>query len=192
MGRSLVANRFFLTTGVGVHKDELMSFELALEAAGVENFNMVKISSVLPAGCRLIEREEGIVQLVPGQITFAVLARSSTPEPGRRVAAALGLAIPEDVEQPGYISEVEESFGLSDRAVIAKAEKLALEIMASRHKARFVIEDEFDPRKKHYRVGKLDVRIRGIAQVAVGDEDGRHTTVIAAAVFLFDSPVSND
>ena len=74
--RAIVPSRFFLTSGVGVHKHELMSFELALDRAGIENCNLVKISSVLPPGCKLMLRDEARELLVPGQVTFAVYALS--------------------------------------------------------------------------------------------------------------------
>jgi arginine decarboxylase len=182
--RAIVPSRFFLTSGVGVHKHELMSFELALDRAGIENCNLVKTSSVIPLGCKLMPGDEARELLVPGQVTFAVYARASTPEPGRLIAAALGLALPEQGDMPGYISEVEEGYRLDERSAGEEAERIALEILASRRKVKFDIGAEWDRRKRRYRIGREDVRTRSIAAAAVGDEQGRHTTVIAAAVFL--------
>jgi len=51
--------KVFLTKGVDVHKDKLASFELALRDAGIEKYNLVFVSSILPPNCKIISREEG-------------------------------------------------------------------------------------------------------------------------------------
>lgn len=38
----------FFTKGVGVHKEKLRSFELALREAGIAQYNIVSVSSILP------------------------------------------------------------------------------------------------------------------------------------------------
>jgi arginine decarboxylase len=43
--------------------------------------------------------------LAPGQITFCVMARMDTNEPNRLISASIGLAIPADSENYGYLSE---------------------------------------------------------------------------------------
>jgi len=47
-GFSLVPTRVFFTKGVGSHRDELRSFELALKDAGIEKLNLVHVSSIFP------------------------------------------------------------------------------------------------------------------------------------------------
>src|SRR5439155_674983 len=44
----MVPNKVFFTKGVGVHKERLASFELALRAAGVTHRNLVLVSSIFP------------------------------------------------------------------------------------------------------------------------------------------------
>jgi hypothetical protein len=73
----------------------------------------VTVSSILPPGCELITRVSGVATLSPGELTFCVLARSETNEPGRRVAAGIGLARPKDPTHYGYISE-RHAFGMSE------------------------------------------------------------------------------
>ena len=75
----------FLTRGVGVHRHLLAAFELALRDADIEQQNLVTVSSILPPGCRLIPSETGVATLRPGEITFCVMARAETNEPGRRI-----------------------------------------------------------------------------------------------------------
>ncbi len=101
----LVPKRIFFTSGVGYHRDNLQSFELALRNAGIEKCNIVPVSSIFPPDCELISKEKGIKELEPGQMTFAVLAGNSANEPNRLVSASVGLARPKDKKQYGYISE---------------------------------------------------------------------------------------
>jgi arginine decarboxylase len=91
-----VPNTVFLTKRIGVHRHQLTSFELGLRDADIEQQNLVSISSILPPHCKLIPREAGVATLRPGEITFSVLARSETDEPGRRIHASIGLARPAD------------------------------------------------------------------------------------------------
>ena len=104
-GTQLVPNKIFFTTGVGTHREKLVSFEMALRAAGIAQHNLVRISSILPPECEIVEREEGVSQLRPGQIVFCVLSEAATNEPGRRVGASIGVAMPNDRSMYGYISE---------------------------------------------------------------------------------------
>ena len=86
----------FLTKGKGVHKDSLTSFELALRDAEIADLNLVSVSSIKPPLCKTVSRQEGRKYLMPGQIVFAVMARSATNEPNRLIATSIGLARPVD------------------------------------------------------------------------------------------------
>ena len=55
-----VPKEMFFTKGVGSHKHELRSFELALRDAGIEKCNIVHVSSIFPPNCELISKNEGI------------------------------------------------------------------------------------------------------------------------------------
>jgi len=93
---SLVPERVFLTKGVGKHRYQLKSFEETLRQAGVARQNLVQVSSILPPKCKVIARENGLKSLVPGQITYCVMARSDTNEHGRLIASSIGIAVPKD------------------------------------------------------------------------------------------------
>ena len=58
----MVAQKIFLTKGVGVHKDKLASFEAALRSAGIEKFNLVYVSSIFPQKCKQITRSAGVFE----------------------------------------------------------------------------------------------------------------------------------
>lgn len=93
----MIPEYFFLTKGVGKHKEQLQSFELALRDAGIQHCNIVSVSSIVPPGCRLIPREQGLKLISLGEITFVVLARNSTNEPHRLIASSIGVAIRKSV-----------------------------------------------------------------------------------------------
>src|SRR3990167_8949734 len=96
----------FLTKGVGIHKDRLASFELALRDAGIEKCNLVYVSSILPPNCKLISKEEGLRLLKAGEITYCVMARVECNEPNRLMSTAIGIAVPSDKKNNyGYLSE---------------------------------------------------------------------------------------
>ena len=174
----------FLTKGIGVHRHRLTSFEYALRDADIEQQNLVSISSILPPGCKLISREEGVTTLRPGEITFSVLARAETDEPGRRIHASIGLARPADPSMYGYIAEHHGSGMTADQSG-DYAEDLAASMLAS------TLGIEFDPgaawneRKKLYEHTQLIIESLSITAAAQGDDSGLWTCVVAAAVFRF-------
>ena len=92
----LVPKKMFFTKGVGTHKAELRSFELALRESGIEKCNLVKVSSILPPDCKMISKNEGLKEVYPGMITYVVMSRCSASEPHRLIAVSIGCAVPAD------------------------------------------------------------------------------------------------
>ena len=178
----LVPTKVFFTKGVGVHKDKLASFELALREAGIAHCNMVLVSSIFPPGCKRVSKEEGVKLLRPGQVVFVVYDRNSTDEPNRLVAASVGVAIPADPGQHGYLSE-HNSFGESDEKAGDYAEDLAASMLATTLGIEFDPNQAWDEREQLYKISGKIVRTSNITQSAVGNKDGRWTTVFSAAVF---------
>jgi len=183
MVRHMVPNKIFFTKGVGKHKHQLQSFELALRSAGIEKCNIVRVSSIVPPNCKIIPRERGIKLLKPGQITYCVISQNSTNEPNRLVGAAIGIAIPRGNNSYGYISE-HHSFGETNKKLGDYAEDLAATMLATTLGLEFDPDKAWDERKQEYKMSGRFVRTQSIAQTAKGDKNGLWTTVIAAAVFL--------
>src|SRR3989338_3458410 len=100
----MIPAKLFLTKGVGRHKERLASFEIALRDAGIEKFNLVSVSSILPPNCKIIPKEKGVTELKPGQIVHYVVARQETDENNRLIAASIGIAVPADPNDYGYLS----------------------------------------------------------------------------------------
>jgi len=180
---ALVPKAVFFTRGVGRHATRLQSFELALRKAGIEKGNLVRVSSILPPGCRIIPRNEGLATLAPGAITFCVLAEASTDEPSRLVSAGIGLAQPADGKQYGYISE-HHGFGMNEDRVDDLVEDMAATMLATTLGITFDPETDYDERKELFRMSGKIVRTSSCVQTAEGDKNGLWTTVVASAVMV--------
>lgn len=177
------ATKIFFTKGVGKHKDYLQSFELALRMAGIERCNLVSVSSIFPAGCKRISREEGLKQIEAGMITFCVMARNSTNEPNRLIASSIGVALPKDENQYGYISE-HHPYGENEKTSGDYAEDIAAQMLATTLGVEFDPETAWDEREQIYKASGQIYKTFNITQSAEGDKSGLWTTVIAAAVLL--------
>jgi arginine decarboxylase len=180
----LVPKRMFFTKGVGTHKAELRSFELALRDAGIEKCNLVHVSSILPPECKVISRNEGLKELYAGMITYAVMSRCFSNEPHRLIAASIGCAVPADPNAYGYLSE-HHAFGQNEKVAGDIAEDLAVEMLASTLGLEFDEDKSWDENKQIYSLHDKIVRTSNTAQTAVIGPEGNYTTVIASAVFLF-------
>lgn len=179
----VIPRKVFFTKGVGQHKDRLESFELALRSAGIERFNLVRVSSILPPGCRIISRDAGLKELKPGQIIYCVLSENSSNEPNRLIAASIGCAIPADKTQYGYLSE-HHSYGESEDKAGDYAEDLAASMLATTLGIEFDVDKNYDERKEVWKMSNKIVRTRNITQSAIVGRRGWWTTVVAAAVFV--------
>ena len=161
----LLPKKVFFTTGVGRHEDELVSFELALRDAGIEKFNLVTESSIYPPRCEEVEVEEGLRELMPGQIVFCVMARISSNEEGRHIYASIGAAVPEDSTLNGYLTEY---YGYCDDS--ESEEEIGRH---SEEMAAYMLRTAF---------GIDDFRTFNVTRKA--EVKGGYTTVVAAAVFV--------
>jgi len=157
---------------------------LALRDAGIAGCNNVSVSRILPPGCKRIPKEEGLKLIKPGQILFCVMARNSTNEPNRLIAAAIGCAKPKDPLRYGYLSE-HHSFGETEEKAGEYAEDLAASMLASSLGITFDPNQAWDEREKIYKVNGQITFTTNITQSALGDKNGLWTTVIAAVVFIF-------
>jgi arginine decarboxylase len=96
-----VPSEVFFVSGTGSHRTRVGSFERALRDAGVEPYNLVSVSSILPPDADTVEPHEGIARLEPGQVVHAVLGRETAE--GGEARAAVGVARPD--EGHGYFVE---------------------------------------------------------------------------------------
>ena len=182
-GFTLVPTRVFFTKGVGSHRDELRSFELALKDAGIEKLNLVHVSSIFPPNCKIIPRDEGAKLIPPGSIAFCVMARLASNEMRRLIAASIGCAIPADKNTYGYLSE-HHAYGQSDEVGGEFAEDMAASMLASTLGVEFDDVANWDEKEQVFKISGEIIRTFNVTQSAVISSKG-WTTVLASAVFLF-------
>ncbi|HRW03650.1 MAG TPA: arginine decarboxylase, pyruvoyl-dependent [Caldilineaceae bacterium] len=179
----LVPHKLFLTRGVGVHKEKLTSFEMALREADIAQFNLVRVSSIFPPRCKIVEREEGLQLLQPGEVVFAVIAEMSTNEPGRRIASSIGVARPADQDKYGYLSE-HHTYGQTEQEAGDYAEDLAATMLATTLGIPFDADKDYNERREQYRMGGEIVDSTSITVAVTAEPGGVWTTTIAAAILI--------
>lgn len=101
--------QYFIHSGEGHASHSMTSFDLALLKAGVGNYNLVRVSSILPAG--LIEANH--ISLPEGSPLHIAYASITSNNPGTCISAAVSVGIPVDKSKVGVIMEhsapIEES-----------------------------------------------------------------------------------
>ena len=90
--------------GTATGPTALSSYDAALAEAGVHNYNLVTLSSVIPAGPD-IELPGTAPNLGPPGEALEVVQSAATAAPGERAAAGIGLA--RSAEGPGIFYEVD-------------------------------------------------------------------------------------
>ncbi|HXH27659.1 MAG TPA: arginine decarboxylase, pyruvoyl-dependent [Candidatus Polarisedimenticolia bacterium] len=178
-----VSKKIFLTKGVGRHREKLNSFEMALRDAGIAQFNLVRVSSIFPPGCRIIPKSQGLKYLRAGEVVFSVMSQSETNEPHRLCAAAIGVALPAKPGRHGFLSE-HHSYGQTEDLAGDYAEDLAAQMLATVTGVEFDPDSSYDERKEIWKISGEIYRTINVTQSAVGDKRGWWTTVVAAAVLI--------
>lgn len=91
---------YCVVSGVGKSKYPLVAFDEALRAAGVGDYNLVKVSSILPPAC--IEETE--IDAPKGSILFTAYGMA-VASPGEVKESAVACAVPVDSDLNGVIFE---------------------------------------------------------------------------------------
>ncbi len=104
---NLIPSEFFITSGSATSNvSDLNAFDLALKNAGIEEQNLVAVSSVIPPEAKEVEKKK----LFMGAVTFCVLAQMRG-KPGENIAAGIAYAFRED----GYGGYVAEGHGYGNK-----------------------------------------------------------------------------
>lgn len=81
--------RYCLVAGSGEGYSCLNAFDAALLDAGIGNMNLLKVSSILPAGARQVSE----IQLRPGSLVPTAYAGFTSDVPGEVVSAAIAVGL---------------------------------------------------------------------------------------------------
>jgi len=95
----------------------------------------------------------------------------------------VGLAIPQDRRQFGYLSE-HHDYGMTEKKAGDYAEDLAAEMLATTLGLEFDSNKSYDEKMEIWKISGKIVRTRSITQSAEGDKNGLWTTVVAAGIFI--------
>lgn len=123
----LKTNRYTFVSGVGKGSTELNAFDNALYNAGVGNYNLIKVSSILPP----ISKKEKIVDGVAGGILPIAYGSKVNCEKGSQIVAAVAAGIPQELEDIGVIMEY-SGFGNQEQAELIVKE-MVREAMCNRN-----------------------------------------------------------
>lgn len=80
----------FVTTGTGEGPNPLAAFDRALFEAGIANFNLLVLSSVIPPGAKIREKQLHLNDEDWGARLYVVLAQHRESEIGRQAWAGIG------------------------------------------------------------------------------------------------------
>lgn len=84
--------KIFVTHGKGEGATKLAAFDAALWDAGIGNYNIIKLSSVIPDNSQVVAQRLRWNGKEHGYRLYCVLSRAATDVIGRKVCAGLGWA----------------------------------------------------------------------------------------------------
>jgi arginine decarboxylase len=123
--------RILVTAGTGEGSTVLSAFDAALIDAGIANYNLIPLSSIVPKGATVIKEREDRNGAEYGHRLYVVIARFHQTEPGKEAWAGIGWRQQED--RSGIFVE---HYGPSKEEVSTLIES-SLDTMAKNRKAHF-------------------------------------------------------
>lgn len=96
--------KYCLVAGIGAGEYAISSFDSALLDAGVGNYNLVRVSSILPPDCQ----KSQTISSSPGSVLFTAYAALTTKDVAK-IASAVAVAIPKEPIECGVIMEYSDN-----------------------------------------------------------------------------------
>lgn len=181
---SLVPKKIFFVKGKGFSlNSKLRSFEEALRNAGIEKFNLVKVSSIIPPQCKEVMKSEGLKHLETGQVVYSVLSKISSNNKDDLICSSIGVAKPTSEGFYGYLSE-HHSIDIKPEKLGEISEGLAAEMLATTLGISFNFESDYAKKKEILRIDGKIIEIKNITESTTIKKDGEWATVLVAAVFI--------
>lgn len=174
---NFVPKKVFFTKGKGYADSEACSFENALENAGISQFNLVEVSSILPPNCKFVSKEQGLKNLKPGQIVFCVSSIITSKKSNEWIGAGIGCAVSKNKKQHGFLCKYSAQ-GKDEDEISRHTEKLALSLFASS-----IPLNSKEKNKKHLNINNENVKTFSVVQTALCKKN-EYSTVVAFAVFV--------
>jgi arginine decarboxylase len=112
------------------------------------------------------------------------MARADTNEHCRLVATSVGIAVPKDRNNWGYLSEV-HGYGMNEQEAADLSEDLAAGMLGTTLGLEMDASKAWSEKEQVYKSSGLIIRTSNITQTARGMRE-LWTTTVAIAMFLFD------
>ena len=124
-----IKHKYYINSGRGKSKHCLVSFDEALRDMGLEDYNLMKISSILPA----YSKQEDHVNCEKGSFLPTAYSNISSNMPGDSIASAVGVAIP--IQQDKDVGVIMEFSAHCSQIEAEKTiESMLREAMLNRHR----------------------------------------------------------
>ena len=117
---------FYISSGAGTSQYRLVAFDNALHQTGISDYNLLRVSSILPMG----SVQQHTVDLEKGSLLPTAYASISSNTQGEKIATAIAVGISKQSDNIGVIMEYEMK-GTKDEARNV-AEAMVKEAMANR------------------------------------------------------------
>lgn len=102
---SYLAKECCISRGKGASVNGLPSFDKALLEAGVGNYNLVRLSSILPARCAWVDVEDIADYIEEGSLLPTAYSTITSDVEGDVIVSTIGVGIPVDDSKVGVIME---------------------------------------------------------------------------------------
>lgn len=147
----IIPTHYTIVSGKGYSEYSLVAFDNALIAAGIGDYNLVKVSSILPASCQY----ETYINIPCGSIVYAAYATATVCEE-QKMSLAVAAALPSGMGDSGVIFETSSKNNDAEQIVYA----MCCEAMKKRGR---IIEDIKS--SSIIISGKRDIYVCGISAV---------------------------
>lgn len=94
-------SNYYISAGKGRSNYKLVAFDNALISAGISNYNLLKVSSILPAKCK----RKSSIEVEFGKSLLTAYASISSNCNGERISACVAVGIPKNKDEIGIIME---------------------------------------------------------------------------------------
>ncbi len=115
--------RVILTSGGTDGINELSAFDNALYDSGIADFNLIKVSSIVPSGVPISKFKVGASEvLADGVLAPAVFEVIYSDVPGQKIVSGVGVGIPKGSEsKPGIIFTYSSKTSKSDVELVLES-----------------------------------------------------------------------
>jgi arginine decarboxylase len=94
-----------ISTGVGVADTQLAAFDAALYEAGIGDVNLLPLSSVIPPGAQVVQKQPDLSDTAWGDRLYVVLAEQTATSVGEEAWAGIGWIQEPDGQRRGLFVE---------------------------------------------------------------------------------------